>query len=258
MDALKRWRQPAAFVVLGALVAQLVISVVGVVVLARPEVFGSFLLAAASVAFLGRDASGLVVLALLVAACAVREPTSRARFLTAAAVVVSALLVLLTLASAIVGLVVGRGRPVVDVLTVMASLVPATVITVGLGMLWRHQARTAAVAGSVPADREVTGSSAMPSVEVARTAPVWAPDEASGAVWHTAGAAAAGGAASGWGSPDAPAGWNPVPGPPSPSAGNWTPPPSAVDWSPAQTSPSPEGEPPPGWAPPSGSRPPER
>lgn len=247
MDALKNWRQPAAFVVLGALITRLVIGLVALVVQAGPDGFGSFPLAASSVAFLLMDGSGLVVLALLVAACGVRDPTSHARFLAAAGMVVSAASVLLTLTFALVSFAVGWGSPRINILLLLTSLAAPIVTTVGLGMLWRALARAARVVGPV-ADPEAAAS-LEPSTEVARTAPVWAPDEASGAVWHTAGAAAAGDAAASWGRPDASTGWNPVPDPPAAAA---------VEWSRAAAALPPAGDPGPDWAPPSESRPPER
>lgn len=237
MDALKRWRQPAAFVVLGALLARLAIGIVGLFVFASSQGFDSFTLAASSIAFLLLDGAGLLLLALLVAACHLPEPTPRVRVLTGAAVAVSACSVLLTLAFAVVGLVASRISPpsnlVFNVFMLLLSLVAPTVTTIGLGLLWRHHAAAAHQPAAVR-----TGATAVPAQEPAAvtapavspsSAPTWAPDEASGAVWHTAGAAAEGGAASAWGTPDGATGWNALPGPAAP-AGEL---PAGPDWSPA-------------------------
>jgi len=223
MDVLRRWRQPAAFVVLGALVARLVLGVVGLVVFADEQGYGSVVLAAASMASLVLDTSGLLLLALLVAACRLVEPTSHSRFLVGAAFVVSALTVLLTLGFALTGPFVDGESSGVHVAERLVSLVPPAVITVGLGLLWRAPARTAALETATrEPDREQAAPAVASAPTTAPTDPVWAPEEAAGAVWHTAGSAAAGGAAAAWGSADAPAGWNPVPGPAQPPALGWS------------------------------------
>jgi hypothetical protein len=246
MDALKRWRQPAAFVVLGALVARLGISIVGLVVLSGEEGFSSAPLAASPVAFLAMDNSGLLALALLVAACALRDPTPQARPLAAASVVVSVLSMTLTLVLALVGLVVGWGGPVLDVLALLTSLVAPAVATVGLVLVWRHLASAGRAIRMGP-DRSTPSLPPAPTptpTEDPRSAPTWQPHEASGVVWHTAGAAASGAAASAWGDPDGTAGWNPVPGPaqlpPGPGSG-----PAALEWAPAPPAPAPTDP----WAP---------
>jgi hypothetical protein len=41
--------------------------------------------------------------------------------------------------------------------------------------------------------------------------PTWQPDAAAGAAWHTAGDAASGRPAAGWGSPESSSGWQPAP-----------------------------------------------
>ncbi|MFP5283372.1 MAG: hypothetical protein ACLGIF_07975 [Actinomycetes bacterium] len=246
MDALKRWREPAALVVLAALIVRVALGVAGLFVLADQQASGSLWLAAPSAASLVLDGSGLVLLAALVAACAVWEPTPHARFLTGAATVVAAVSVLLTLGLATAGLVVGWGGPVVNVLGLLVSLVPPTVIAVGLALLWR--ALPVRESPATPAAPEAAVASPP---EEAPALPTWAPHEASGAVWNTAGAAAAGGAASSWGSPESGPGWDPVP------RGPASPPPAALDWNlppaePAEDdrapSPPPEAPPPP-WAP---------
>jgi len=273
VDRLKRWRQPAAFVVLGALVARLVLSIAGLFVFAAPENLGSFPLAAFSVAPLVLDGTGLVVLALLVVACATGEPTSHARFLTGAACVVAVASVGLALAFVAIGGTVTGSNSVINVLALLVALVPPAVVSAGLALLWRHQ--TGEVS-PIAAHRPPTlpEQTATPQAAVAgapevgpHSAPTWQPHEAAGAVWTTAGAAAAGGAAAGWGSPDSGAGWNPLPGAPRagelPAGPEWSPPPPAgPSWSPAPPAgPNWEPAPPagPNWSPaPPTARPLER
>lgn len=247
MEGLKRWRQPAALVVLVALIARLAIALIGLVVYAGPTGFGSWPLAASSLAFLVLDSTGLVLLAGLVIACAAGEPTSRVGFLIRAATVVGAVTVLLTLAFGVVGLVVGWGSPLVNVLALLVSLVPAAVATVGLAILWRGTS-TVRVAIAALEDRQPLPETQTVPPEPAEdpsVAPTWEVGEASGAVWHTAGAAAAGGEASAWGSPESASGWQPASAmaPPPALAGR----PSASDEVPADSTISPPA-PSPRWA----------
>jgi hypothetical protein len=216
VDSLRRLREPAALVLLVVLALRLVLDVVGLA-----QVFGG-----------GADAGQLsggvpvaigdgltpVVLAVLVGTCVLWSPTRHARTLTVAATLLTGLTLALFVV-AVVAVLSGRGSGDAATLAsaVLALVVPLLVL-VFLATLWRGQPRAAS--NAEPGDRpeSLTASAvseqSTPALAAGRdpeTAPVWQPDQAAGAAWLTAGDAAAGAAATRWGTPGDAGGWQPQP-----------------------------------------------
>src|SRR4029453_17827510 len=94
-------------------------------------------------------------------------------------------------------------------------------VFVGLATLLGAQRAPADTASEspaiVPAASIDPASAALPSSQLE---PVWPPDEASGAAWHTAGDAALGAPATGWGTPGESGGWQAIDDEADPSGGD--------------------------------------
>jgi hypothetical protein len=227
-----RLREPAAWVAFGALVLNLVLAVVGMATYSGP-------LADVALALSARAANPvpLVVLAVLVSFCVLRERTPHARLLTMISLVGGGLALLLGLTLALLGLA-AEPSPVLGVLAAIAVQV-TSVIAVGLLVkLLQLQAvprRLPAGIGLAPYPEP----SQLPQRPDPQLQPTWQPDTAAGAVWRTAGEAAAGAPAAGWGA-EASTAWQPIPTQPNgprpqvqipddPSARSNLPTP-AVDW----------------------------
>jgi hypothetical protein len=236
MDSLMRLREPAAWVAFGALALNLVLAVVGMATYSGP-------IANVAVALSARAANPvpLVVLAVLVSFCVLRERTPHARLLTILSLVVGGLTVLLGLTLALLGLAADP-TPVLGVFAAILVQVPS-VIAVGLLIkLLQLQAvprRLPAGIGLAPYPEPLS----IPQPPDPRLQPTWQPDAAAGAVWRTAGEAAAGAPATGWGT-ETSAAWQPIPtqpngprpqvqiadDPAARSKGQRDVPPPAVDW----------------------------
>jgi hypothetical protein len=218
---LQRLREPAVVVVLVVLVLRLVLAV------ATLAFFGAaganaLIASIATAAFTVTDGLTLVVLVLLVGSCVLWSPTRHARSLTLAALVVAGLGVALALAGSVTFAVhvdaAGAAWP--DAARLLLELAVPVLAVLALGRLLAAQPR------SVPAEEQPsltsgrgTDDPAPAEVEAApdpANEPTWQPDQASGAAWLTAGDAATGAAASGWGTPGESAGWEPRP--PGPAA----------------------------------------
>jgi hypothetical protein len=209
MDSLMRLREPAAWVAFGALALNLVLAVVGMVTYSGP-------LANVALTLSVRAANPvpLVVLAVLVTFCVLRERTPHARLLTILSLVVGGLAVLLGLTLALVGLAADP-TPVLGVLAAVAVQVTSVIAVVLLIKLLQLQAvprRLPAGIGLAPYPEPLP----LPQPPDQRLQPTWQPDAAAGAVWRTAGEAAAGAPATGWGA-DTSAAWQPIPTQPIPT-----------------------------------------
>jgi hypothetical protein len=199
MESLLRWRQPVAVVLIVAVAVRLGLGVGLVLASPAAEALGPGV----------PDVVAVVLLTLLLAWC-VQSRTSHARLLTALALVVCGLAVLAALASAVLAL--AAGSPIllaVDRVTALVVPALAVALLVKLLVVLRAPAPSAP-----PAVERASGEPPTPYGEPAG----WQPEEAAGAAWHSAGAAASGAAASGWGGTDQPAGWDPVPWPDRPGA----------------------------------------
>lgn len=217
VEQLQRWREPAALVVLVTLGLRVLLGLVDLVVLlaSRPWGADTPALAGLSLTSTAVDQVGAVVLALLVGCCVLPRPSPRARSLTSAAVLVVGLGLLAALAGLVVWAVTERGG--VDRLGVLSRALLALplpalalVVLVRLGRALPggvHPGPTA-----TDASEEMAAGPAPAALEPAtdqRDEPTWQPDQASGAVWLTAGDAAAGAAATRWGTPGEQGGWDP-------------------------------------------------
>jgi hypothetical protein len=215
VDSLRRLREPAVVVLLVALALRLVLDVVGLAVVIDGGAGTGY--PAGSAAVTGGDGLTLVVLAVLVGGCVLWSPTRHARVLTLAAAVLAGLTVAVYVV-AVVGALAGSdtGGWAAVAGAVLALVVPLLVV-VYLVTLWRGQpgaashpqlaGRAQSVTAATPVSDEPTP--ALTSGPDPETAPVWQPDQAAGAAWLTAGDAAAGAAASRWGTPGDADGWQP-------------------------------------------------
>ena len=197
-------REPAAWVALGALVLNLLL-----VVVALATFGGSFVSAAWVLSARVANPVPLLVLAVLVSLCVLRERTPHARQLTIISLVAGVVAVLLGLVLALFGF--GATAPV---LAVLAAIVLQAISIIAVGLLIKLlqlQAvprRLPAGIGLVPHPSDEL--SPRPAVEQ-RLQPTWHPDAAAGAAWRTAGDAAAGAPAAGWGTDGSSVGWQPIP-----------------------------------------------
>lgn len=228
VDTLKKLREPAALVLLAALALRLLMGVVSVFVLASNDRLDSFTAAARSVASWVTDPFALVVLAGLVAACVLVDRTPRARQLTLFALVLAAAGIGLTFLFGLIGLAAEGGiNRLPNFLVFLADLaIPVLVAVVLLKLLQgqpapvRQQALQAGPYGQGQYGQGQYGQAgqgqgSQPPYRQGQpqqnpNQPTWQPDQAAGASWNTAGDAASGAAASGWGTPGESGGWNPT------------------------------------------------
>jgi hypothetical protein len=203
-----RLREPAAWVALGALVLNLLLTIVTMVTFDGSTAGVGWLLSARVA-----NPVPLVVLAVLVSFCVLRERTPHARQLTLISLVVGVIAVLFGLVLTLLGF--GATAPVLAVFT---TIVPQAISVLAVGLLFKLlqlQAvprRLPPGIGLIPHEPE---SLPAPPVPDQRLQPTWHPDTAAGAAWHRADDAAAGAPASGWGTDASSAGWQPIPTPPS-------------------------------------------
>ena len=199
-----RLREPAAWVALGVLALNLLLTIV-----ALATFDGS--LASVGWVLSARVANPvpLVVLAVLVSFCVLRERTAHARQLTLISLVVGVISVLFGLVLTLLGF--GATAPIV---AVFATIVPQVISVLAVGLLIKLlqlQAvprRLPPGIGLIPHEPESLPASPVPDQ---RLQPTWQPDAAAGAAWRTAGDAAAGAPASGWGTDTSSASWQPIP-----------------------------------------------
>jgi hypothetical protein len=206
-----RLREPAAWIALGALVLNLILTIVAMVTFDGSLSNAGWVLSA-QVA----NPVPLIVLAVLVSFCVLRDRTPHARQLTLISLIVGAISVLFGLALTLLGF--GASAPI---LAVFATIVPQAISVLAVGLLIKLLQLTAVPRrlppgiGLIPHEPEAL-SSTQPATQVPdqRLQPTWQPDAAAGAAWHRAGDAAAGAPASGWGTDATSAGWQPVSTPP--------------------------------------------
>ena len=203
MESLLRLREPAAWVALGAVVLNIILAVVAMATYPGPTANVGLVLSARAA-----NPVPLVVLAVLVSFCVVRERTPNARLLTILSLIVGVIAVLLGLTLALLGLGV-EPTPVLAVLTAIVTQLISLIAVVLLIKLLQLQAvprRLPAGIGLAPYPEPLPAPQPMDQ----RLQPTWQPNTAAGAVWRTAGEAAAGAPATGWGA-DSSAAWQPIP-----------------------------------------------
>lgn len=232
-DVLSRWRQLAAVVLLVALALRIALGLVAWVGVDAGVATINAQHAAPSGSTAG-DTLAIVMVALLVTSCLTWRRTRHARALGGLTLLVGGVSVLALLASALVLLVAG-GTDVwklSDFAGRVLGLLIAALALAALAMLLRTAPGSS---GALPPgrstrepDRHVPAQPVLadpagkaepfevedqPSggVHVRDEHPTWPADEAAGAAWSTAGEAAAGAAASGWGTAED-SGWRPAAG----------------------------------------------
>jgi hypothetical protein len=209
VEGLMRLREPAAWVALAVLALNIVLAVVGLATFQ-----GSLLNAGWVLSARVANPVPFLVLVVLVSFCVLRQRTPHARQLTIISLVVGVIAVLLGLGLALLGF--GASAPM---LAVFAAILLQALSVIGLGMLIKLlqlQAvprRLPAGIGLAPYPSE---SLPTPPVPDQRLQPTWHPDTAAGAAWRTAGDAAAGAPATGWGAETSSVGWQPIPMQPTP------------------------------------------
>jgi hypothetical protein len=238
MESLMRLREPAAWVALGALVLNILLAVVAIATQPGPTANVGLVLSARVA-----NPVPLVVLAVLVSFCVVRERTPHARLLTILSLIVGVIAILFGLTLALLGLA-AESTPVLAVLaTIVTQLISliAVVLLIKLLQLQAVPRRLPAGIGLAPYPYQEPLPASQPPHP--RLQPTWQPDMAAGAVWRTAGEAAAGAPATGWGA-DSAAAWQPIPTQPNEprphgstsddptmrSTGPTDAPPPALDW----------------------------
>ncbi len=191
VDSLMRMREPAAWVALGALVANLVIAIVGLTTFESPLVSTAWMWSERVV-----DPMPLVVLAILVSFCVLLERTPHARPLTLISLVVGVIAVLVGVTLALLGIVATA-----PILAVLAAIVPEVISVIAVGLLIKLS-QLQAVPRRLPAGIGVVteSSEALASRTEAdqRAEATWHPDTATSAVWHTAVEARPEAPAGGW------------------------------------------------------------
>ncbi|HYP45161.1 MAG TPA: hypothetical protein VEQ66_08205 [Propionibacteriaceae bacterium] len=230
-NSLHTLREPAVVVLLVVLGLRLLLGLVTFLLLARGAgddtlahlsrgTYGDnpLALASFSLATTVLDLLTALVLVGLVASCVLWRPTPHARQLTLAALVLVSLAVVVALAAGLMwltgvdlgmGALADFGRLMLGLpLLVLAALtlgrlLPATAIDAAANRP-RELSQADGTQPSSPPPAELPA--AQPS-----TQPTWQPDEAAGAAWTTAGDAATGAAASGWGTSAERGGWVPQP-----------------------------------------------
>jgi hypothetical protein len=198
-----RLREPAAWVALGALVLNLVLAVVAMATYpGRLADIGLTLSAQAA------NPVPLIALAVLVSFCVLRERTAHARMLTLLSLIAGVLAVLFGIGLGLLGLA-AEPTPVLWALAAIVTQAISIIVVVLLVKLLQLQAvprRLPAGIGLPPYQESLP---APPPDQ--RLQPTWQPDTAAGAAWRTAGEAAAGAPAAGWGTETTAAAWQPIP-----------------------------------------------
>ena len=207
MEGLVRLREPAAFVVFGALCAELVVTVISLVVYGGPQVYGSITEAALLLGGRLPQTLTIVMLMLLAASCLLGRRTRHARVIAILAIVGGAASVLLALVFGLIGLADPSPTRYVDFATSAISLAVPSAAVIGLGLLLRdgQRAEQRSVATTAPAVPQQ--QIAAPPPVVPEQQPTWLPDAATGVAWPTAGEAASGAPGSGWSNASEAGGW---------------------------------------------------
>lgn len=206
MEQLRRWREPAAMVLLIAAGIRLLAGIVAVPVLAD-EGYDSFAIAALFQAGRTFDVVLLLGTACVAASCLLTPATPRARAIITFALIETAAAVLVSIAYGVIGLsadTTGRG---IETVYLLLGLVVPVLAVIGLFALLR-------VAAPAPVAPPVLAPPLPPVVEPPPALPAaWQPEQATGRVWNTAGDAARGAPGAGWPAESPGAGWYPIPGP---------------------------------------------
>jgi Na+/proline symporter len=230
MESLVRLREPATVVVLGALCAELVVTVISLAVYGGPDVYDSVTEAALLLGGGLPQTLTILILTLLVASCLLGRRTRHAGVLAVLAIIAGSTSVLLAVVFSLIGLAGESPTRYVDFVASVLSLIVPSVAVVGLGILARRQRAAQLTAAATPTPAVSQQQIAATPAPVQEQQPTWQPDAATGIAWPTAGEAAAGAPGSGWSNPS--------------EAGGWQAPFDAGDpWRPSGGYPAPEADP---------------
>ena len=211
MESLGRLREPATYIVFGALCLEVAAAVAGLILLSRNGGYGSTADVALSLGSQFPHALTVVALALLAASCLLGERTRHAGMLGLLAIIAGGIAVLQQLAFALFGLTAsGTGKSTSLIATVLSLVVPSVAL-IGLGMLLRAQSRVNASSPATTVIEQRPTTEKPAAIAGPAHPPSWQPETATGVAWHTAGEAAAGAPGAGWGSGES-GGWQPIPG----------------------------------------------
>lgn len=208
MDRLGNARAVIGWLAWVALAITIALGVVKVIMAERPPTVATLLQLSERMA----NPIFFVVLALAVLGCALPHAVPRVRLLAALSAVLTAMG--LVFAVVLTALSVRASTPILDASWNLPSLILcglSTAVLIGLA----RRSPAAAPAVREPQEEgdeespELSAIEAAPSPPDQELQPTWRPEDAAGAVWMTAGDAASGASASGWGSSTADSGWQP-------------------------------------------------
>jgi len=211
MESLKRMREPAAFIVLAVLWLQLLINLVEFFVYGS-QLHGSLAEAALVTSAQMPQTLTVLLLGLLVASCVLADRTKHARLLVLLALFSTVVTILVALSLGVMGMVAESVTRVLDLVELLLPIVVGVLVVFALARLLPMSATQ----GGEPEPLAVTEASPgeavrPPALPSPRQEPVWQPDAASGVAWYSAGDAAVGAPAAGWGTPGESGGWYPMP-----------------------------------------------
>jgi hypothetical protein len=210
MERLKQMREPAAFVMLAVLWLQLVINLIEFFIYGR-QLHGSAAEAALVISAQMPQSLTVLVLALLVASCILADRTKHARLLVLLALISSLVTIVAALTLGALGLAADSMTKVLDLLELLLAVVVPVLVVIGLARLLSMPVARNGVPELPAATDASPEEAAQPALPSRKQEPVWQPDAASGVAWHTAGDAAVGAPAAGWGTPGESGGWDPRP-----------------------------------------------
>jgi len=212
MESLLRLREPVAWAAIIVLAVRVLNAVATAAVYAGQDGAGGVPSAATLISYRAGDSALAAVLTLVLLTCVLTNPTPHARTLTTIALVVVGVSFLVALAFAVVALASPSDTFVLDTVDLLANqAVPVlALITLVKLLSVTSPGRQPAQLTDGPAGGD---QRALPPAPDPRYQPTWQPDQAAGAAWQTAGDAAAGAPASGWGTPGQQGGWQYPPGP---------------------------------------------
>jgi hypothetical protein len=131
--------------------------------------------------------------------------------LTVLAMIGAVLSLLTSITVAIIAPATGPDSPVIAWLDLLLDLVVPVLVLLGLAkLLPRRPAANGTPLQSPSVPDAVSTETAPAALPNPQAEPVWQPDAASGVAWHTAGDAALGAPASGWGTPGEASGWHAI------------------------------------------------
>lgn len=223
MESLRRLREPVAWAAVIVLTVRVFNAIATAIVYAGREGAAGLPEAAVLISYRAVDPALAAVLTLILLSCVLGEPTPRVRTLTTVALVVVGVSFLVALAFTVLALTSPADTFLIDAVDLLTNLAVPALALVTLVKLLPVTGPGRRPVGFSPgelAGAELTGAEqpALPPVPNPSYQPTWQPDQAAGAAWQTAGDAAAGAPASGWGTPGQQGGWQyPPPSPQQPN-----------------------------------------